>query len=375
VREDEVATISAEERGALRDSVRRLLADHSAEADVRRAMESPAGYDAELWRKLAEMGIAGLVVEEGFGGAGAGPLELELVMEEAGAALLCSPLLASGVLAAELLRALGDEEAKTRLLPGIAAGTSIATVALIGDQGVWTPEGVAVTASQAEGVWRLAGEASYVIHGQNADVLLVLAITPDGLGVFEVDPAAAGVAIEALPTFDHTLRLARIAFEGASGRRIHAAGPVWEAVQQALNLALVGLAGEQAGGARRVLDFTVDYAKARIQFGRAIGSFQAIKHMASDLLLESESAISAARNAARALAEGAADADAAISLAAFACAEAFATTTASSIQMHGGIAFTWAHPAHLYLRRARADAQLFGPPAYYRERYIQQLGG
>jgi alkylation response protein AidB-like acyl-CoA dehydrogenase len=213
------------------------------------------------------------------------------------------------------------------------------------------------------------------MHGQNADVLLVLANTAEGLGVFEVDPAAAGVTIEALPTFDHTLRLARIAFTGAPGRRLAATVPVWEAVQQALNLALVGLSGEQAGGARRVLDFTVDYAKARIQFGRAIGSFQAIKHMAADLLLESESAISAARNAARALADDAPDADAAISLAAFACADAFTTTTATSIQMHGGIAFTWAHPAHLYLRRARADAQLFGPPAYHRERYIQQLGG
>ncbi len=368
-----MATISADERGALRDSVRRLLADHSAEADVRRTMETAAGYDAALWRRLAEMGIAGLVIREDFGGAGAGPLELELVMEEAGAALLCSPLLASGVLAAELLRALGDKDAKTRLLPGIAAGTSIATVALTGDAGTWTPDGVSVTASEVAGGWRLKGEASYVIHGQNADVLLVLAKIGDDLAVFEVDPKAASIA--ALPTFDHTLRLARITFANAPARRLAATGPVWDAVQQALNLALVGLCGEQAGGARRVLDFTVDYAKARIQFGRAIGSFQAIKHMASDLLLESESAISAARNAARALAEDSADAEAAISLAAFACADAFSTTTATAIQMHGGIAFTWAHPAHLYLRRARADAQLFGPPAYHRERYIQQLGG
>ena len=367
-----MATISAEERGALRDSVRRLLADHSAEADVRGTMETEAGYDAELWRKLAEMGIAGLVVEEDFGGAGAGPLELELVMEEAGAALLCSPLLASGVLAAELLRALGDDDAKRRLLPGIAAGTSIASVALTGDAGTWTPEGISVTATEAEGGWRLKGEASYVIHGQNADVLLVVAKAGDDLQVYEVDPKAAAIA--ALPTFDHTLRLARITFVNTRARRLAARGPVWDAVQQALNLALVGLSGEQAGGARRVLDFTVDYAKARIQFGRAIGSFQAIKHMASDLLLESESAISAARNAARALAEDAPDADAAISLAAFACADAFSTTTATAIQMHGGIAFTWAHPAHLYLRRARADAQLFGAPAYYRERYIRQLG-
>jgi alkylation response protein AidB-like acyl-CoA dehydrogenase len=296
-------------------------------------------------------------------------------MEEAGAALLCSPLLASGVLAAELLRALGDQAAKTRLLPGVAAGTSVATVALTGDRGLWTEDSVAVTAEPGGGGWKLSGAANYVLHGQNADVLLVLARGADGLAAFEVDPKAAGVEIKALPTFDHTLRLARIAFDGAPARRLDAAGPVWPAVEQAISLALVALAGEQAGGARRCLEFTVDYAKARIQFGRAIGSFQAIKHMAADLLLESESAISAARNAAARLAEGAADAPAAISLAAFACADAFTQTTATSIQMHGGIAFTWTHPAHLYLRRARADAQLFGTPAVHRERYVQQLGG
>ena len=367
-----MASLSPEERAALRDSVSRLLADHCTEADVRRTMETEAGYDAELWRKLADMGVVGLVVEEAYGGAGAGPLELELVMEEAGAALLCSPLLSSGVLAAELLRALGDEDAKARLLPGIAAGTSVATVALTGPRGEWTEDAIEVHATEQDGAWRLDGSADYVIHGQNADVLLVLAHAANEVMVFEVDPACA--EIKPLPTFDHTLRLARVEFTGAPARRLNASGPVWDAVQQALNLALVALAGEQAGGARRCLEFTVDYAKSRIQFGRAIGSFQAVKHMASDLLLESESAISAARNAAARLAEGAEDAHAAISLAAFACADAFTQVTATSIQMHGGIAFTWVHPAHLYLRRARADAQLFGPPSEYRERYLEQLG-
>ena len=367
-----MATLSPEERAALRDSVSRLLADHSAEADVRRTMETEAGYDAELWRKLADMGVVGLVIEEAYGGAGAGPVELELVMEEAGAALLCSPLLASGVLAAELLRALGDEDAKTRLLPGIAAGTSIMTVAITGPRGEWTEDSIEVHATEQDGAWRLDGVADYVLHAQNADVLLVLAHAANEVLAFEVDPAL--VQIKPLPTFDHTLRLARIGFAGVSARRLNATGPVWDAVQQALNLALVALAGEQAGGARRCLEFTVDYAKSRIQFGRAIGSFQAVKHMAADLLLESESAISAARNAAQRLADGADDADAAISLAAFACADAFAQVTATSIQMHGGIAFTWVHPAHLYLRRARADAQLFGPPSEYRERYLEQLG-
>ena len=365
-----MATLTAEDRTALTDSLRRLLGDHSTEADVRRAMETQEGYDPALWKQLAEMGIAGLLVEEAYGGAGAGPVELELVMEEAGAALLCSPLLSSGVLAAGLIQALDDEDAKSRLLPGIAEGNLIATVALTGSKGGWTEGDVEL---KAEG-GTLTGVASYVTHGQSADMILAVAHTADGLGVFEVEAGAAGLAVEALPTFDHTLRLARLTFAATPARRLAVSRPAWEAVEAALDLARVALAGEQAGGARRSLEMTVDYAKTRVQFGRLIGSFQAIKHMAADLLLESESATSAARHAARSLAEGAADAGAAISLAAFACADAFSTVTATSIQMHGGIAFTWAHPAHLYLRRARADAQLLGTPSFYRERYLRQLG-
>jgi alkylation response protein AidB-like acyl-CoA dehydrogenase len=369
-----VAAITAEDRQALTDSLRRLLEDKSAEAHVRQTMETPEGYDPALWAQLAEMGVVGLIVEEEYGGVGAGPMELERVMEEAGAALLCSPLISSAVLAAGLIQALGDEAAKTRLLPSIADGTKIATVAMAGPRGGWTQADVAVTARGEGEAAALHGVASFVTHGPIADVLLVVAKAGDGLAVFEVDPAASGVAIKSLPTFDHTLRLAEITFDGAAGRRLAATRPVWDSVEQALDLARVALAGEQAGGAKRVLDFTVDYAKTRAQFGRLIGSFQAIKHMAADLLLETESAISAARAAARSLAEGAGDARAAIDLAAFACADAFSAVTATAIQMHGGIAFTWAHPAHLYLRRARGDAQLFGGPDFYRERYLQALG-
>jgi alkylation response protein AidB-like acyl-CoA dehydrogenase len=232
-----------------------------------------------------------------------------------------------------------------------------------------------VSADLADGAWRLNGRADYVLHGQNADVLLVLARTAEGLAAFEVDPAAPGVVVTPLPTFDHTLRLARIDFDGSGARRLNAQGPVWSAVRQAQDLALVALAGEQAGAGRRCLEFTVEYAKTRIQFGRAIGSFQAIKHMAADLLLESESSISAARHAAARLADDAPDAEVAVSLAAFACADAFTAIAADSIQMHGGVAFTWDHPAHLYLRRARSSAQLFGAPSVHRERYLQALGG
>jgi alkylation response protein AidB-like acyl-CoA dehydrogenase len=353
-----LAAITAEDRTALTDSLRRLLADRSSEADVRRVMATQRGYDEPLWRQLAEMGIVGLVIEE-----------------EAGAALLCAPLVSSGVLAAELLRALGDADAKTRLLPAIADGSRIATAALTGRKGGWTSEAVEVKGKPgADGAWTLDGVAVFVTDGQVADVLLVAARTPDDIEIFEIEAKAKGVAIKPLPTFDRTLRLAEIEFDDAPARRLAASGPAWDAVEAALDLARLALAGEEAGGARRALEMTVDYAKTRAQFGRLIGSFQAIKHMAANLVLESESAISAARHAAQALADGSKDADAAISLASFACADAFSAVTADAIQMHGGIAFTWAHPAHLYLRRARADAQLFGASAFHRERFLQRLG-
>jgi alkylation response protein AidB-like acyl-CoA dehydrogenase len=370
--DDAMTTITADERAAMQDSVRRLLAQRSSEADVRRTMETEAGYDAALWSQLADMGVTGLIVDAEFGGTGGGPVELELIMEEAGAALLCGPLLSSSVLAASLIAACGDADAKARLLPGIADGSLIGTVALTGDAGTWTEEGVEVSASGFGDGWSLNGVSSFVTHAQIAGTILVVARLSDGFGIFEVAPSAAGLTMATLPTFDHTLRLARLTFDGVVARRLGTAG--WEAVETMLSMGLVALAGEQAGGAKASFDMTVKYANTRIQFGRAIGSFQAIKHMAADLLLETESAISAARAAAQALADGAADARAAVSLAAFACADAFSKVTADSIQMHGGIAFTWAHPAHLYLRRARADAQLLGAPPYHRERYLEALG-
>jgi alkylation response protein AidB-like acyl-CoA dehydrogenase len=372
-----MAILGAEERAAFQESVKRLLADHGGLADVRRTMESPEGYDADLWRRLAALGVTGLVVEEAYGGVGAGPEALERVMEAAGAALLCAPLLSSAVLAAGLIQSLGDAADKARLLPSLADGSRIATVAFAGPRGGWTEADLGVTAhppGTADGDWRLEGRAGFVTDGQIADTVLVVARGPEGPLVFEVDPAGKGVRVEALPTFDRTLRLADMTFAAAPARRLNAAGPVWPAVEAALDLARVALAGEQAGGARRMLDITVDYVKARVQFGRPIGSFQAIKHMAADLLLETESAVSAARAAARSLAEGAPDAGATIALAAFACADAFVQVAATAIQMHGGVAFTWDHPAHLYLRRARADAQLFGPPRAMRERFLEAMG-
>jgi alkylation response protein AidB-like acyl-CoA dehydrogenase len=362
----------AEERVALVDAVQRLLRDKSTESDVRRTMETESGYDPDLWKQLADMGLLGLIVDTAHGGSGGGPIELELVMEEIGAALLCSPFLSSAVLATALLNACGDETAKKRLLPALVSGDRIATAALAGEKGLWTKDDVSVAARQTGDRWTLDGVASYVTHGQAADVLLVVASVGSDVGVFEVDAKAEGLQVAPLSTFDLTLRLAKLSFKSVQARRLGTAG--WSVVKAALDLTLVALAGEQAGGARRSLDMTVEYGKNRIQFGRPIAGFQALKHMAADMLLEAESATSAARNAAKRLAEGGADADTAVSLAAFACADAFTMVTATSIQMHGGIAFTWDYPAHLYFRRARADAQLFGNPSFHRERYLTTLG-
>lgn len=345
---DRPANISAEDRTALVDTVRRLLADRCTQAEVRRIMDGEIGHDPDLWRALADLGLPALTVPEAHGGLGLTAVELELVMEEAGGALLPAPLLSCALAAA-----LTDE---ADILSGIAGGERIATVAFAGARD-WTRAG---RVSHAAG--RVSGAARFVTDAAIAD--LVLLVTDDG--VFALD--RADVDVTPLPTFDRTRRMADISFD-APARQV--AGP--GVIAPALDLALVALAGEQAGGARRMLDMTVAYAAERHQFGRAIGSFQAIKHMAADLLLESESATSAARDAAAKLAGGHADADAAVALAAFACADAFIRCARDGIQMHGGIAFTWAHPAHLYLRRARSAAQLFGDSNLWRDRYVTAL--
>jgi alkylation response protein AidB-like acyl-CoA dehydrogenase len=343
--------LSTEDRTALVDQVHRLLADRCTEADVRRIMDSESGHDPELWQAIADLGLPALTIADAHDGAGLGPVELELVMEEAGATLLPAPLL-STALAAALLKSCGY----TAPLADIASGARIAAVAFSGAYD-WTGVGdVRVSANH------LTGTARLVTDAQIADLILIAADD----GVFAVESSAA--TITPLPTFDRTRRLADVRFDGQATRIGDAA-----AIEPALDIAIVALAGEQAGAARRLLDMTVDYARTRHQFGRAIGSFQAVKHMAADLLIEVESATSAARNAAQKLADNAPDRDSAIALAAFACADAFVRVAADAIQMHGGIAFTWDHPAHLYLRRARTDSQLFGTPNHWRECFIQAL--
>ena len=361
-------TISVAERAELSSAVRDLLQEKCTEHDVRRVMASDEGFDRELWRQLAAQGVLGMLVGDEHGGLGFGPLELEAVAEQTGAALLPAPFISSAVLTVALVQAAGTDDDKQRLLPGLADGSSIGTVAVTGARGTWNPEGVDVTAGP-DGA--LTGTAQYVTHGQLADLILVVANTGNGVGVFEVATDADGFERTPSSVFDPTVPLSTYTFVNTPSRRLGTAG--WDAVQEALDLAVVALAGEQAGGTRRIFDITVEYLKTRFQFGRAIGSFQALKHMAADLLLEVESATSAAQNAAARFDDSEARGGA-VALAGFACAEAYVKTTMQAVQMHGGIGFTWEHICHLYVRRARSGLQLFGDSALHRERYLVSKG-
>jgi alkylation response protein AidB-like acyl-CoA dehydrogenase len=363
----------SDEQEELRRTVRAFFAETSPEPEVRRLMETPDGFDRALWRRMgSELGLQGIAVPEEYGGAGYGLVELGLVMEEAGRALVCAPLLASAVLATTVLLRSDDEEARKRLLPALADGELVATVALTEDSARWDADGIALAARESSDGWRLTGEKTFVLDGTTADVVLTVARTPDGVGVFEVEGGAEGLTREPLPTFDPTRRQARLEYREVPAVRLRCDG--WRLVADVLDRAAAALAAEQVGVAGRVLDMAVEYAKLRQQFGRPIGSFQAVKHLLADVLLEVESARAAAYFALLS-----ADGDdpglpVAASLAKAFCSDACVLAASENIQVHGGIGFTWEHPAHLYLRRAKTSQLLLGDPAYHRELLAEKIG-
>ncbi|WP_234817724.1 acyl-CoA dehydrogenase family protein [Mycolicibacterium sphagni] len=360
------AALTTEQRD-LAEAVADLMAKRSPEAEVRRLMATDTGYDPAVWAELAAMGLLGLAIPEAFGGSGAGAAEVGVVMEAMGRALLCAPYLSTAVLTTQLLLALGDAKEQADVLPRIAAGEFLATVAFA-EPGSARPPRTAGTVARAAGFeWQLSGTKTYVLDATVAGRFYVLA----GNAVFAVEPDAPGLEISALSTVDQTRKLGRLVLRNTPGRPVGDLKAGADAVDRALDAASVALLGEQAGGAMHAMRMAADYAKNRFQFGRAIGSFQAVKHMCADMLLDAESSVSAARHVAAAF--DADDTSWTLDLAAAQsyCSEAFVTIAANNIQVHGGIGFTWEHPAHLYLRRARADAELLGDPAWHRERYVR----
>jgi alkylation response protein AidB-like acyl-CoA dehydrogenase len=376
----------SEEQEELRRSVRRFLEEKSPVSEVRRLMETTQGFDPKVWAQMGnELGLQSLHIPEAYGGQGYSFVELVVVLEEMGRALLCAPYFASVCLAANAILAAGTEEQKAALLPRIASGEVIATLAFTEPNGRWDASGITMEAVPTDsgpdggGGYTLDGTKMFVLDGHTADLVVVAARSAgsggtEGISFFTVDAQAPGLTRTALSTMDQTRKQARLEFSEVPATLLGQEAVGWAALSKTLDQAAVCLAAEQVGGAQRCLDMSVEYAKVRIQFGRPIGSFQAIKHKCADMLLEVESAKSAAYYAGWAAAEDNDELPVVASLAKAYCSEAYFHTAAENIQIHGGIGFTWEHDAHLYFKRAKSSEILFGDATYHRELLAQRIG-
>jgi alkylation response protein AidB-like acyl-CoA dehydrogenase len=348
-----------------KETVARFLADKSPVSSVRTLMATERGVDPDIWARLTrELGAAGVHIPEAYGGSGFGPVELGIGCEEMGRSLFCGPFLASAVMAACALVNEGTEAEKEALLPGIADGSRIGALVL---DDLNSPDALGQSVSVHNG--QLSGVAEIVIDGANADILIVAAGTPDGVRLHQVDPDAAGLTISPLETLDPTRKLARLQFENVAGRQL---GERPMDVEKLWDQMSTMLAHEMIGGAAVLFESTIEYMKMRVQFGRAIGSFQALKHRCADLLLELELAKSAVQAASAHLADGSGYQHAPNNAKALA-GDAYMSIARQAIQLRGGIGFTWEEDAQLWFKRAKSSEVLFGSPNWHREKMIQRL--
>jgi len=366
------------EQEMVRDTVRSFLADKAPMANVREIMETESGFADALWNDLAELGLLAVHIPEEYGGAGFTFVELGIMMEEMGRAMTPVPFLSTVVLGAGALLLAGDEAQKAELLPQLAAGELRVALALTEADGDWDIAGTQCEAKEAAGVVSLSGDKSFVVDGHTADLLIVSARDGSGrVSLYLVPADARGVQRNRLETMDMTRKLAEVALDGVevpASSRLGAAGSAPEVVERLYDLAAVALAFEQVGGAQACLEASVEYAKVRHQFGRPIGSFQAIKHKCADMLVQVESAKSAAYYAGWAASEDPAELLIAAPLAKSYCSDAFFDVAAENIQVHGGIGFTWEHDAHLFFKRAKSSQLLFGDSAQWRARLADRIG-
>ena len=361
---------SVEDRQAICDTFSKLLGDMADEPKLRQVMETESGFDQELWQQMSQLGLMGIMIEPEHGGVGGSVVEVEALMEQAGEYLYNGPFISTCVIAPTLLSACNDDSLASMYLNAISEGTAVFSVAGCGKSGDWTlsPE---VQAEQTDGNWLLTGKADFVAHAAISTHCLVYADVQGDTGVFLLGMDNPAIEVSTHSTDDATLRLSSISFDSASAQRL--TGVDKNVIERALHNALVALAGEQVGAARRIFDITIDYMKTRHQFGQPIGSFQALKHIAADLLIELESASSAARHAARCIATGGDDQKLMSYLAGFTCADNFRRISADAIQLHGGIAYTMEHSAHLYWRRAQSGQWLYCSSASLRDMYLKEM--
>jgi alkylation response protein AidB-like acyl-CoA dehydrogenase len=348
-------------------------------------MDDPAGTTDELWGKLAELGWLGLVYPEAHGGMGLGLVDLTVVLEEMGRAVMPGPFFSTVLLGGLAVLHAGSDAQKAAWLPRIAAGEARATLALLEESARWDAAGVEVSAKPGKnGGFVLNGTKLFVIDGHTADLLVVAARTAKptkedpahGVSLFLVPAAARGVRASLLPTMDQTRKLAEVALARVEVKPDALLGPLhrgWPVVARVLDRAAVALCAEMCGGAQKVLDLSTDYAKMRVAFGRPIGAYQAVKHRCADMLVAVENAKSITYYAAWAADQDAPDAALAASMAKAFVSDAYRKVAGDGIQVHGGIGFTWEHDMHLYFKRAKGSEVAFGDATLHRERVAQLL--
>jgi len=372
------------EQEQIRATARDFLAKECSSAFVRQMMEDERGDSAAFWSKMAGLGWMGLIVPEEYGGAGLGYVDLVVVLEEMGRVVAPGPFFSSVLLGGVTIIEGGTAEHKATLLPAMAEGRLRMTLALLEPSARWDAAGVSCQARRDGEGFRLNGTKLFVNDALVADKVLCAARLTDapgddarnGISLFLVDAGATGMTITPLKTMDQTRKLAEVSFDDVAVAASDVVGPLgaaWPLIERVMDRAKVGLCAEMCGGAQRVLDMSVEYAKVREQFGKPIGSFQAIQHKCANMLVEVESAKSATYYAAWAVSNDVADAPLAAAMAKAYCSDAYRHTAGEGIQVHGGIGFTWEHDMHLYFKRAKSSEVTFGDATWNRELVAQLI--
>jgi len=369
----------SDEQERFRETLRRFFAEPAPMSEVRRTMETPEGFDDALWQRMArELGLQGVHLPEAYGGQGFSFLELGIVQEELGRALVPTPYFSTVCLAANAILNAGSEADRCVLLPAIASGERTASLAWLESAGGWDLPSVSLECRRDGGSFVLDGVKTLVSDGGSAELLLVVGRLPgtqgaDGITLLRVERGAPGVKLDVPPSLDPTRRQARLELAGARAEVVGRAGAAGGALLRTLSEATVCLAFEMMGGAARCLEMAVAYAKTRVQFARPIGAFQAVKHKCAEVLLELELARSAVYHAGWVAAEARADLPFAASLTKAAGTEAYLRAAAENIQIHGGVGFTWEYDPHLYYKRAKASEIMLGDPTFHRAHLVAGL--
>ncbi|HXQ23778.1 MAG TPA: acyl-CoA dehydrogenase family protein [Candidatus Acidoferrales bacterium] len=365
----------SEEQEMLRQSARQFLESECAMTYVRKMMDEDTGYSEEQWKKMAALGWQGLILPEEHGGSGLNMVDLIVVLEEMGRAVMPGPFFATVILGGLAIDLGASAEQKKKYLPDIASGKLKATLAQVEESGRWDAEGIQLAAKKDGAGYVLSGTKLFVHDAHNADLLIVPARTGGkGITLFLVDAKQQGVKTTLLKTMDQTRKLCEVNFSNvkvAADAVLGAVDAGWALLDRLVDRAKVAMCGEMCGGAQKVLEMSVDYAKVREQFGKPIGSFQAIQHKCANMMVQTESAKSATYYAAWAVANNVPEAHLAACMAKAYCSDAYRFVSAEGIQIHGGIGFTWEHDMHIYFKRAKGSEVTFGDATWNRELVAQ----